>query len=53
MGVKVDDKFTVPLCALCHHELHRFGNEQTFWDLNGIDAMAWAEKKWRQYNADD
>ena len=30
MGLKASDKFTVPLCAFHHDELHRMGSEYKF-----------------------
>lgn len=50
-GMKVGDNWTVPLCALCHHDLHRFGDEQTWWDMNGVDPFAWAIQEWKDYDA--
>jgi hypothetical protein len=31
LGRKVSDQFTVPLCRLHHRELHRHGDEVTWW----------------------
>lgn len=31
LGRKVSDEFTVPLCRDHHHDLHRQGNEMTWW----------------------
>lgn len=53
MGVKVHDYLTAPLCAICHGDLHRFGDEATWWALKGVDPVEWANKKWRAYNADN
>lgn len=50
MARKVGDDKTVPLCAICHHELHRFGDEKIWWALQGIDPLRWAEQSWREYN---
>jgi hypothetical protein len=30
--------------------LHRFGDERTWWDLEGIDPVEWAKKNWERYN---
>jgi hypothetical protein len=46
MGRKVSDKFTVPVCRLHHRELHRRGDERAWWDAQGIDPLARAEKLW-------
>lgn len=51
MGKKVHDYWTVPLCFTCHDALHRFGDERTWWDMQGVDAEAWAKETWRKYNA--
>src|SRR5215204_4661188 len=32
LGRKVSDEFTVPLCRTHHRQLHRVGQEQTFWE---------------------
>ena len=37
MGRKVSDEFTVPLCRGHHRELHRSGDEATWWKRQGID----------------
>ena len=50
MARKTGDNWAVPLCHKCHMELHAFGNEQTWWDLEGIDAKEWASKNWEKYN---
>lgn len=43
---KVSDEFCVPLCAFHHSEVHRTGNEYTWWQARGIDAMAAARSLW-------
>jgi hypothetical protein len=48
LGRKVSDEFTVPLCRSHHRELHRNGNELKWWENINIDAMAAAERLWRQ-----
>jgi DNA recombination protein Rad52 len=48
MARKVSDEFTVPLCADHHRDLHRHGNEQAWWRLKAIDAVAMAEKLWTE-----
>jgi len=44
MSMKVGDQFTVPMCHEHHMELHRFGDERTWWDIQGIDPLAHAKK---------
>jgi hypothetical protein len=46
MGRKVSDKFAVPICRLHHRELHRRGNEQAWWQNQGIDPMVVAATLW-------
>lgn len=50
--LKVGDNWAVPLCFKCHDALHLFGDEQTFWDLNGVDPVEWAKKEWNEYVKD-
>jgi len=47
LGRKVSDEFTVPLCALHHHDLHMKGNEAAWWAERKIDPMPAAEALWR------
>jgi ERF superfamily len=46
LGLKVSDEFTVPLCRGHHRELHRAGNEASWWRTKGVDAMAAARRLW-------
>jgi hypothetical protein len=46
MGRKVSDRFTVPICRLHHRELHRLGNERTWWENQGIDPLGIAASLW-------
>jgi hypothetical protein len=48
MGSKVSDEWAVPLCVIHHRALHDFGAEEKWWEQIGIDALAEAEKLWRQ-----
>jgi ERF superfamily len=43
---KVSDEFTVPLCRGHHRELHRHGDEATWWQRAGIDPTAAARALW-------
>jgi hypothetical protein len=38
MGMKPPDKFTVPLCRLCHGEAHKMGKSR-FEKFVGIDLL--------------
>jgi hypothetical protein len=51
LGRKVSDRFTVPICRLHHRELHRRGNERTWWDNQGIDPLPIAAKLWAMTHA--
>ena len=46
MGQKVSDEFTVPLCRGHHREVHRSGDEATWWDRQGIDPTPAARTLW-------
>ena len=50
MGLKTGDDFVVPLCHKHHMELHNFGDEQAWWAIQGIDALAWTRETWREWN---
>lgn len=50
MGMKVGDNWCVPLCHPCHMKLHLFGDERTWWDLQGVDPMSWARVNWEKFN---
>jgi len=51
MGMKPDDKWTVPLCRVCHALQHR-QNERAFWDGAGIDPLEMAENLY-EYSGDE
>jgi ERF superfamily len=46
LGRKVSDEFTVPLCRTHHREVHRSGNEESWWRNTRIDALAAARSLW-------
>jgi hypothetical protein len=48
MGRKVSDKFTVPVCRLHHRELHRRGDERSWWAEHEIDPLIVAANLWGQ-----
>ncbi len=48
LGKKVSDEFTVPLCRGHHREVHRCGDEATWWSKIGIDPLVVAEGLWKQ-----
>jgi hypothetical protein len=43
---KVSDEFTVPLCRTHHREVHRCGDEGSWWRNTGIDPLAAARALW-------
>jgi hypothetical protein len=45
---KVSDEFTVPLCRTHHREVHRCGDEGSWWQNSGIDALTVASALWRE-----
>ncbi len=48
LGRKVSDEFTVPLCRGHHREVHRSGEEASWWSRAGIDATGAARALWTQ-----
>jgi hypothetical protein len=46
LGRKVSDEFTVPLCRAHHREVHRCGDEGSWWLKTGIDPLAAARSLW-------
>jgi hypothetical protein len=48
LGRKVSDEFTVPLCRGHHREVHRSGDEATWWHTSAIDPTLAARALWLQ-----
>jgi hypothetical protein len=48
LGRKVSDEYTVPVCRLHHRELHRYGDEASWWAGVSIDPMPIALELWRR-----
>jgi hypothetical protein len=48
LSLKVSDEFTVPLCAIHHHNIHRTGKEQEWWQERNIDPLIVANSLWQQ-----
>ena len=46
LGRKVSDEFVVPLCRGHHREVHRHGDEATWWQKVGIEPTAAARTLW-------
>ena len=52
LGRKVSDRFTVPICRLHHRDLHRRGNERSWWEDRGLDPLATAARLWLTSHAE-
>jgi hypothetical protein len=48
LGRRVSDEYTVPLCRVHHRELHRIGNERSWWQRLNIDPLPIALRLWQQ-----
>jgi ERF superfamily len=48
LGRKVSDEYTVPVCRLHHRELHRYGDEASWWAAVSIDPLPIALELWRR-----
>ena len=48
LGRKVSDEYTVPVCRLHHRELHRYGDEASWWAGVSIDPLPIALELWRR-----
>jgi hypothetical protein len=44
----VSDEFIVPLCRGHHRDVHRSGDEASWWSKGGIDAIGAARTLWTQ-----
>ena len=48
LGCKVSDEYTVPVCRLHHRELHRYGDEVSWWSGVNVDPLSIALELWRR-----
>jgi hypothetical protein len=48
LGRKVSDEYTVPVCRVHHRELHRYGDEPSWWAGVGIDPLPIPLELWRR-----
>jgi hypothetical protein len=53
LGRKVSDEYTVPVCRLHHRELHRYGDEASWWAGVGVDPVPIALELWRRSQSGD
>jgi hypothetical protein len=51
LGRKVSDEFTVPLCRTHHREVHRSGDEASWWRKSIIDPLVAARRLWLETHA--
>jgi hypothetical protein len=48
LGRKVSDEFTVPVCRAHHRELHRHGDEASWWQSIKLDPLPIARRLWQR-----
>ena len=48
LGRKVSDEYTVPVCRLHHRELHRYGDEVSWWAAVNVDPLPIALELWKR-----
>ena len=48
LGRKVSDEYTVPVCRLHHREIHRYGDEASWWAGVNVDPVPFALELWRR-----
>jgi hypothetical protein len=51
LGRKVSDEYTVPVCRLHHRELHKYGDEASWWAGVGMDPLPIALELWQRSRA--
>jgi hypothetical protein len=47
-SLKVSDEFTVPLCAIHHHQIHTTGKEREWWQERNVDPLVVASRLWQE-----
>jgi hypothetical protein len=50
---KVSDEYTVPVCRLHHRELHRYGDEASWWAGVSVDPLPVALELWKLSRSSD
>jgi len=53
LGRRVSDEFIVPVCRVHHRELHRSGDEASWWRRLNIDPLPIALRLWQQTRSDE
>jgi hypothetical protein len=53
LSLKVSDEFTVPLCAIHHHNIHTTGKEREWWQERNIDPLKIANALWQNSREQD
>jgi len=48
LRLKVSDEFTVPLCAIHHHQIHTTGKEREWWQERNVDPLKIADALWKK-----
>jgi hypothetical protein len=48
LSLKVSDEFTVPLCAIHHHQIHTTGKEREWWEERNVDPLIVASRLWQE-----
>jgi Rad52/22 family double-strand break repair protein len=51
LSLKVSDEFTVPLCAIHHHQIHTTGKKEEWWKQRNLDPLQVASRLWRESRA--
>ena len=52
LGRKVSDEYTVPVCRTHHRELHRYGDEASWWAGVNVDPVPIALGLWQRTRPD-
>ena len=52
LGRKVSDEYTVPVCRTHHRELHRYGDEASWWAGVNVDPVPIALALWQRTRPD-
>jgi hypothetical protein len=50
LGRRVSDEYTIPVCRVHHRELHRYGDEASWWAGVNLDPVPIALALWRRFH---